>query len=234
MADRRVETKGSRSVARRETANDRFKRRCNQCLWGGIIIATVVHFGIIRFFPTLTAADVAYGMREFAAIELPPEIEVPPPPEAMPRPAVPVVAATELEEDVTIAPTTFEENPVESLPPPPSDTDRLIDRPVFTPYTVAPRLVDPQRAQRIVQQKYPRIMLQAQLGGTVKLWAFIDEAGVVRKCVVNQSSGYEELDRAAIAAMMEFEFEPALHFDHRVPVWIAMPITFTAPTAIPW
>jgi TonB family protein len=219
--------RGALSASHRETANDRFKERCNACLWGGIILATVVHFGVIRFFPTLTAADVAFGVTEFEAIELPPEIEIPPPPEQIARPAVPVVASTELEEDVTIAPTTFEENPVESLPPPPSDVERLIDRPVFTPYSVAPRLLNPERAQRIVSQRYPPIMRQAGIGGTTRIWAFIDAAGDVKRCVVSRSSGYEELDRAATAAMMEFEFEPALHLDQSVPVWIDMPITFT-------
>ncbi len=227
MAVFKGKKRGTLSATHQETANDRFKERCNACLWGSIILATVVHFGVIRFFPTLTAADVAFGVTEFEAIELPPEIEIPPPPEQIARPAVPVVAATRLEEDVTIAPTTFEENPVESLPPPPSDVERLIDRPVFTPYTIAPRLLDPQRAQRLVTQKYPPIMRQARIGGTTRLWAFIDAEGVVKKCVVRESSGYEELDRAAIEAMMEFRFEPALHLDKRVAVWIDMPIMFT-------
>ncbi len=198
----------------------------NQWLWGGIIVATVVHFGVIRFFPTLTAADVAFSVTEFEAIELPPEVEIPPPPEQIARPAVPVVAATELEEDITIAPTTFEENPVESLPPPPSDAARLGDRPVLTPYTVAPRLRDTRRAQRIVQDKYPRIMEQAGIGGTTLVWAFIDARGVVKNAVISETSGYGELDRAALAAMMEFEFVAALHYDQHVPVWIEMPITF--------
>ncbi|UCC74663.1 MAG: TonB family protein [Gemmatimonadota bacterium] len=214
------------STAHHKTANERFKEKCSALLWGGMIVATVVHFGVLRFFPTLSAADVAFGLTEFEAIELPPEIDIPPPPDQIPRPAVPVMAATELQEDVTIAPTTFEENPIDNLPPPPSDTERLIDRPVFTPYTVAPRLLDPRRASRIVTQKYPRIMQQARIGGIVKIWAFIDAAGAVRKCVVSESSGYEELDAAAIAAMADFEFEPALHYDKRVAVWIEMPITF--------
>ncbi|NIN71913.1 MAG: TonB family protein [Gemmatimonadetes bacterium] len=219
--------RGALSATHRETANDRFKERCNACLWGSVILATVFHFGVIRFFPTLTAADVAFGVTEFEAIELPPEIEIPPPPEQIPRPAVPVVATTELEEDITIAPTTFEENPLESLPPPPDQVERLMDRPVFTPYTVAPRLVDPERARRIVSQKYPPIMKQAGISGTTRLLAFIDAEGVVRRCVVGESSGYDELDRAALEAMMEFEFEPAIHMDQHVPVWIAMPIIFT-------
>lgn len=227
MAVSQGKYRGALSATHRVTANDKFKENCNACLWAGaVILATIVHFGVIRFFPTLTAADVGFGVTEFEAIELPPEIDIPPPPEEIPRPAVPVVAATELEEDVTIAPTTFEENPVESLPPPPSDAARLIDRPVFTPYTVAPRLLDPQRAQRIVAQKYPRIMQQAGISGTTRLWAFIDADGTVRRAVVRETSGFSELDRAAIEAMMEFEFEPALHFDKYVPVWIDMPISF--------
>lgn len=227
MAVFRGKKRGALSATHQVTANDRFKERCNACLWGSIILATVVHFGVIRFFPTLTAADIAYGVTEFEAIDLPPEIEIPPPPEHIPRPAVPVVAATQLDEDVTIAPTTFEENPVESLPPPPSDVERLMDRPVFTPYTIAPRLLNPQRAQRIVSQKYPPLLRQAGLGGTTRLWAFIDAAGAVKRCEVKETSGFEEFDSAAIAAMLEFEFEPAQHLDKRVPVWIDMVITFS-------
>jgi TonB family protein len=217
---------GSRSITRLETANDRFKKSFSSWLWGGIIVATVIHFGVIRFFPTLTAADVAFGVTELEAIELPPEVEIPPPPEAITRPAVPGVAQTELEEDITIAPTTFEENPVETLPPPPANAERLGDRPVFTPYTVAPRLLNPRRAMRIVEQKYPRIMQQAGIGGTVLVWAFIEADGVVKNSVVRETSGFEKLDEAALKAVNEFAFEPALHLDQHVPVWISMPITF--------
>jgi TonB family protein len=226
MVERSSAPRGDISKAHRETANDRFKHSFEKWLWGSIAVATVVHFGVIRFFPTLTAADVAFSINEFVAIELPPEVEIPPPPEQIARPAVPVVAATDLEEDITIAPTTFEENPVESLPPPPSDAARLGDRPVFTPYTVAPRMRDPRPAERIARQKYPPIMKQAGIGGTILLWAFLDTNGVVKNCVVSETSGYGELDRAAMAAMLEFTFVPALHFDRHVPAWIEMPITF--------
>jgi hypothetical protein len=135
---------GQRSSVYRLTANDRFKRSAGSWLWGSVMVATVFHFGLFKFFPELTASDVSYGVNEFEAIELPPEVEIPPPPEQITRPAVPVVAATELEEDITIAPTTFEENPVENLPPPPSDASRLSDQPVFTPYTVRPEIKAPQ------------------------------------------------------------------------------------------
>ena len=72
MVERSSAASGDLAMAHRETANDRFKCSFGQWLWGSIIVATVVHFGVIRFFPTLTAADVAFSINEFVAIELPP------------------------------------------------------------------------------------------------------------------------------------------------------------------
>ena len=90
------------------TANDRFKKSYGASLWGGITVATLLHFAFFFYFPELTAADVSYDADELEAIELPPEIEIPPPPEAIARPATPVIATTDIDEDITIAPTTFE------------------------------------------------------------------------------------------------------------------------------
>ena len=226
MAANRAETGLAPASAHRETANDRFKETFSAWLWGGIVVATVFHFGLFAFFPELTASDVSYGVSEFEAIELPPEIDVPPPPEAIQRPALPVVSQTDLEEDVTIAPTTFEENPVDNLPPPPTQASRLGDQPVFTPYTVAPRVRDPDKAAKIVEEKYPNVLKNAGIGGRVLVWAFIDANGAVKNVQVKEGSGMKRLDDAAVAAVKEFEFVPALNYDHKVPVWIQIPITF--------
>jgi protein TonB len=156
-------------------------------------------------------------------------VDIPPPPEQISRPAVPVVAATELEEDITIAPTTFEENPVESLPPPPSDASRIGDRPVFTPYTVRPEIKNRRRAVEIVMSHYPKILQDAGIGGTVYVWLFIDADGSVQNAQVQESSGNATLDDAALQAVYEFEFTPALNMDKRVPVWVAFPIVFEIP-----
>ena len=209
------------------TANDRFKRSFGQWLWGGVIVATLFHFMLFAFFPELTASDVNFGMDEFEAIELPPEVEIPPPPEQITRPAVPVVAATELEEDITIAPTTFEENPVENLPPPPSDASRIGDQPVFTPFTVKPEIKNRRRAIQIVEKAYPKLLKDAGIGGTVKVWVFIDTKGRVQNAKVQKGSGNKSLDAAALGAAKEFVFTPALNRDQKVPVWVAIPITFS-------
>jgi len=209
------------------TANERFKASSGAWLCGGIMAATALHFAVFQYFPPLTAADLSFGIIETQAIELPPEVEIPPPPEAIARPAVPVVAHTVLEEDITIAPTTFEQNPIETLPPPPMQTmSRLEEQPVFTPYTVAPSLKDRQWAVQVVRDKYPRILRDAGIGGRVVVWAFIDEKGVVRNCQIHTSCGNTALDSAAVAAVTEFTFHPALNYDKKVPVWVSIPITF--------
>ena len=64
------------------------------------------------------------------------------------------------------------------------------------------------------------------LGGTVQVWFFIDEEGVVQRTLVNESSGHKALDDAAIRVADIIEFSPALNRDKRVPVWISIPITF--------
>lgn len=213
---------------RGSTANERFKQSFGALLWGSIVLATASHYLLIRYFPPLTAIDVSFGVRELAVVDLPPEVEIPPPPRTIVRPAVPVVAQSPLEEEVTIAPTTFEHNPVETLPPPPSEKLRdLSEQPTFTPYTVAPSLKNRAEAERIVREKYPRLLRDAGIGGRVVVWAFIDERGVVRSCQVHTSCGNTMLDQAALEAVRQFEFNPALNYDKYVQVWVAMPIRFT-------
>lgn len=210
-----------------QTANDEFKSTFGAWLWGGVGLATALHFAMFALFPAFTAADMSFAVKEFEAIELPPEVEVPPPPEAIRRPAIPTVAKAEMEEDVTIAPTTFEDNPVDKLPPPPSDASRLGDEPVFTPFTVKPELKNKREALRIVEKAYPNLLKQAGIGGTVGVWVFIDTNGIVKNSRVAKSSGNKTLDQAAKEAAIKFEFTPALNRDQKVPVWISIPITFS-------
>ena len=46
----------------RSTANDRFKRSFGPWLWGSMIAATLFHFVLIRYFPTLSAAESSRGL----------------------------------------------------------------------------------------------------------------------------------------------------------------------------
>lgn len=99
--------------------------------------------------------------------------------------------------------------------------------PTFTPFTVAPHLKNRDTVRRALQQFYPDMLREAGVGGRVLVWFFIDESGKVRKFEVKESSGHEALDKAALKVADVMEFSPALNRDQRVPVWVALPITFT-------
>ncbi len=217
------------TAEQRLTANDRFKRSFGTWFWGSMIVATVAHFCVFNFWPEMTAEDVSYSADELEAIELPPEIEIPPPPEAIARPATPVIASADIDEDITIAPTTFEDNPVEELPPPPTEvaTTDISAAPVFTPMTVRPGVKNRAEVSRAMEREYPPLLRDAGIGGTVNVWFFIDEQGKVINRLVQESSGHKALDDAALKVADIIEFTPALNREKRVKVWISLPIHFT-------
>lgn len=220
------ETGSLRKDDARQTANQRFKDSLNRWFFGSIMLATVFHFGVIAFFPELTAADISVVLRHTDIIPLPPEIKIPPPPEEILRPAVPVVDPMILDEEITIAETTLGKNPLETLPEPPDEVSRIGERPVWVPHTVRPEIKNRERAAEAVLRHYPKLLQDAGVGGTVFVWVFIDTNGVVRNAQVQTSSGVAALDEAALRAVYEIEFTPALNMDVTVAVWASFDIAF--------
>jgi periplasmic protein TonB len=214
-----------------DTANDQFKRGFGDWFWYSIAVAAMVHLVMFAFWPEMTAADVSGRSEELTAIELPPEIEIPPPPEQIARPATPVVSSAQIDDDITIAPTTFDANPIENLPPPPTASAGAEDisrAPTFTPMTVRPELQNTREVQRALERTYPPLLRDAGIGGTPVVWFFIDENGRVLRTQLSKSSGYDALDAAAIQVANVMQFSPALNRDKRVQVWVEIPIVFTA------
>lgn len=210
-----------------ETANERLKRTFDSWFWGSMIVATLLHFGAFSLAPEMTAEDFSFTSEELEAIVMPPEIEIPPPPQAISRPATPVIAEANIDEDITIAPTTFEDNPIEDLPPPPDEIQTDISAaPTFTPFTVAPELQNVSEVQRALTREYPTVLRDSGIGGRVLVWFFIDEEGRVQQTQINESSGYEALDQAALNVAEIYRFSPAMNRENRVAVWVALPITF--------
>lgn len=215
------------SAETQPSANERLKQSFSAWFWGSMIVATVLHFMVFAFWPELTAEDISYTPEELEAIDLPPEIEIPPPPKSIARPATPVIASADIDEDITIAPTTFEENPVEELPPPPEEKAQDISAaPTFTPFTVAPSILNRDEVVRAMEREYPPLLRDAGIGGTVKVYFFIDENGKVQDTRIDQSSGHQALDDAALKVADTYKFSPALNRDKKVPVWVSFPITF--------
>lgn len=200
-------------------------------LWLAIILSVGLHFVAFSFWPDMQAEELLVQRSELTSLDLPPEVDIPQAPRAIARPAVPVVATTDVSEDVTIAPTTFDANPVSELPlpPPPSEetaAGALGDQPTFTPFTVRPRLLNKAAAQALLVKEYPQLLKDAGIGGVAQVWFFLDTDGHVLDARIESSSGHVKLDEAALRVARGMKFSPALNRDTRVQVWVRFPIIF--------
>jgi TonB family protein len=211
------------------SANNRFKSRFRSFFWSSVILATSAHFVAFVYWPELTTEDFSFEVVELTALDLPPEVDIPEAPKALARPATPVVATADISEDITIAPTTFETNPVDALPPPPELKKEVVpaeEMPRFTPFTVAPEILNREEIVDAMRLEYPPVLRDAGIGGTVQVYFYIDDRGWVKTTRIAQSSGYEQLDEAAIQVANLYRFSPALNRDQKVAVWVSFPVTF--------
>ena len=110
--------------------------------------------------------------------------------------------------------------------PRPRTREELVTAPTFTPFTVAPSIANRSDVIHAMEAEYPPLLRDAGIGGTVKVYFFIDENGRVEDTRIDQSSGHPALDEAALKVASVYHFTPALNRDQKVPVWVSFPITF--------
>lgn len=192
------------------------------------IAAFTIHACVIIFWPAAEAQAFSSTSEPIGLIEIPPEIVIPPAPPDIPRPAVPVVGPANIDEDVTIALTTFADNPVITLPPPPEPAVvEESDEPAFTSFTVAPSILNRQEIGRLLIADYPPLLKDAGVGGQVIVWFRISEEGLVEETRIARTSGHASLDQSALRVAERFRFSPALQRDQKIAVWVQLPINFT-------
>lgn len=74
---------------------------------------------------------------------------------------------------------------------------------------------------------YPPLSKKAGEEGRVLLYVFVEASGVAGKIEVRTSSGFERLDRAAMAAVKRWKFVPAKQGAEAVAAWVLVPIAFS-------
>ena len=212
------------------TANERFKQSFSSWFWGSITAAVVLHFAVFEFWPRMETADVSINADEMEVVAPPPDVDIPPPPEAIRRPATPVISTAAIDEDLTIETTTFDTWTTDDLPPPPeeAETADISQAPQFVVHTVRPKLLNESEVNRVLEREYPALLKDAGIGGTTTVWMFIDEEGVVQNQQVKVSSGHAGLDNAALKIVTVARFSPAQNRDKTVALWISMDIKFEA------
>jgi protein TonB len=81
---------------------------------------------------------------------------------------------------------------------------------------------------KLVKPVYPSMAKQRGSTGKVTLYLLIDTDGHVKQAEVARSSGFDDLDEAAMEAAKQFIFKPAIAPGGKaVRVWMAYPVTFS-------
>lgn len=197
----------------------------NRFVWS-FGLAVAVHVILIGFFvvPSLDRGFES-SATEIALIDVPPEVQIPPPPEEIARPATPVIAAEPVSEEVTIAETDIvEQQIVPETPPAPGPVG---DEPeatfVFTPYTVKPKCTRGCTADDILKF-IPPVMKKTGLSCTLTVGIRIDTNGVVTATDMLQSSGWAACDEATRRWAETTRWTTAYNRDQPVVVWVAQPV----------
>lgn len=97
------------------------------------------------------------------------------------------------------------------------------------PPSVAPALELPSRSADYLNNpppEYPRISRQRGEQGRVLVRALIGVDGVAQKVELGQSSGYDRLDHAALAAVARWRFVPGKRHGMPQSMWFGVPVSF--------
>lgn len=95
----------------------------------------------------------------------------------------------------------------------------------YPPYGALPVCDDLPESSEKQPPEYPEAARSSGTQGEVSVAALVDESGQVLETRIVHS--VLDLDRAAVMAVEQWQFQPAKHFDRAVPVWIVVPVRFT-------
>jgi len=211
------------AMVRAKNPEHDLRLRYKKVFWISTSFNFVVTVVVAVLFPEFTAEAVA-GKKDQIIINMEdiPEtrqIKRPPPP---PRPAVPIeTESDDVPDDVTIESTDldFDDNMVD-LPPPPPPGSGNMEEEVLEFFMVEDKPI----IIKNVRPVYPEIARKAGLSGRVFVRFKVGRDGRVTE--VQILKGQEIFRQAAIDAVSQFVFKPAMQNDKPVAVWMSQAIKF--------
>ncbi|NIO00904.1 MAG: TonB family protein [Candidatus Latescibacteria bacterium] len=199
------------------SANAEFKGNYSKYIRYSIVGALIIHFIIFFFSPPFEFKPYRLKEERFEVVDLPQNIEIPPPPQEVALPKVPVEAVEgEEDADKEIGPTTFDT--FEELPPPPAPSSGKAE--MFLAFDEPPML------QYYESPKYPQLAREAGIEGTVSVKVLVGEDGKVLDAVVLSSDVTPDMERAAIEAAKKCRFKPAKQRTVPVKAHVMIPFQF--------
>lgn len=203
--------------------------------FGKIAIVAALHVGAaLALFNMKTIITVAPTMiTDLAPLPTPADPPTPPEPEPLPVDKLPDLPPPPFRaEQVTIddpipTPPLPKAGPVDIGPPVPGDEGRVTagggggggGNTVIAPKQQQVFTAALANAKDCVLPDYPKNALRNGDTGTVSLALLIGTNGQVTESKVQKSSGFRELDRAAIAALSMCKFKPATSNGVAQPAW---------------
>lgn len=210
-------------------AHKKLKESFNKKLFISLVISIFLHAGIFILWPDFEVDTAYISSRKDSSriinISSLPNISIPQMPEKISKPATPKEIPNLNIDDITIKRTTFEENPLPDILPPPTqnNTDKVN---IFSPRSIAPYISNKDEIIEALRREYPNNLNNQGIGGVVVVEFLVSKDGEIRELRVFKSSGYTDLDKAALSVMSVFEFNPALNMDKPVDAWVRIPIRF--------
>ena len=100
------------------------------------------------------------------------------------------------------------------------DAKKTIPKPTYIPYTNAPETLSP------ISPEYPKYELSNGVEGIVYIQFRIDTKGNVAESYIAKSSNNDNLDNAALNAVLSSKWQPAKNQGELVSVWQTLPFEF--------
>ncbi len=200
------------------TANDRFKAGYGRTMQGAVLVSFVIYLLIFLFSPVLVITPYSLPEETIEVVDIPTAVDIPPPPQELPKPQVPVEAApdADVEEDVDIAETL----PEDFNTPPPMTGAGNGPGEVFVAFDTKPEIVE------YVKPLYSEFAREAGLEGLVMVDVLVGTDGRVKDARVSRSV-HSVLDDAALVAARRARFTPGKQRNIPVEVWVSLPYNFT-------
>ena len=200
------------------TANDRFKARYALYMRWAVFAAFLIYLLVFLFSPELKIAPYTLTEETIEVVDIPDQaIDLPPPPQELPKPQVPIEAApdAEVEEDIEIA-ETLPDSFDDYIPPPSGGGGTGND---FVAFDTKPEIVNYVGAQ------YSEFAREAGLEGLVIVDVLVGTDGRVKQARVSKPVN-PALDTPALTAAKRCTFTPGKQRNIPVEVWVSLPYNF--------
>jgi outer membrane biosynthesis protein TonB len=191
----------------RSSANFLFKRKYGRYFKLMLLLSLFGHIAFILGMPAVVPELAVQQQNSMEAVDLPPEVVIPPPPRPLSKPSIPQMAQEEIDEEITIDETT---------PPPPAlfgeipgdeggNGDGTGDF-----LTVAE--VKPKIKYLPPKPRMPQYIANSRVNLVTVIEFFVTETGDVDpRTRIAESSGFPQLDEIAIEWALQLKFFPALN-----------------------